>query len=218
MFVRPWRSSAFRSTGPGTNRRAEFPVPSLWAKLLEEIRLGHSSAERRSGIANIKNRLSGPCTGGTGTTVLWFPARAVWARPFSGSQHGGAWPGGGALRCCRKPNREAKPWRRWWCWSTRLHSVRRSRAPTSKDNASIASAHSRQVGSLLPVLIPSVRASSPMLNVRPCTWMRFKSQFQWIHWKPSKWPHSSQGPGGASEQCNKYDQIVFIDCSLFLIG
>jgi hypothetical protein len=32
----------------------------------------------------------------------------------------------------RKPNREAKAWRRcWWCWSTRLHSVRRSRAPTS---------------------------------------------------------------------------------------
>ncbi len=29
-----------------------------------------------------------PCTGGTGTTVLWFPARAVRARPFSSSQHG----------------------------------------------------------------------------------------------------------------------------------
>ncbi len=34
---------------PDANRRAEFPVPSLWAKLLEEIRLGHSSAERRPG-------------------------------------------------------------------------------------------------------------------------------------------------------------------------
>jgi len=29
-----------------------------------------------------------PCTGGTGTAVLWFPARAVRARPFSGSQYG----------------------------------------------------------------------------------------------------------------------------------
>jgi hypothetical protein len=119
-----------------------------------------------------------PCTGETGTAVLWFPARAVRARPFSSSQHGryehshslvpntrGAWPGGGVLRCCRrekrrrteekrseiligadqdqnlffsvvtlscfqtrssvsgflllallrKPNREAKGWRWWWC-------------------------------------------------------------------------------------------------------
>jgi len=42
------------------NRRAEFPVPSLWAKLLEEIRLGHSSAERRPGIADVKNGVTGP--------------------------------------------------------------------------------------------------------------------------------------------------------------
>jgi hypothetical protein len=27
--LRPWRSSGFRPTGPGANRRAEFPVPSL---------------------------------------------------------------------------------------------------------------------------------------------------------------------------------------------
>jgi hypothetical protein len=32
-----------------------------------------------------------------------------------------------SLALLRKPNREAKAWRRWWwCWSTRLHSVRRS--------------------------------------------------------------------------------------------
>jgi hypothetical protein len=45
------------------NRRAEFPVPSLWAKLLEEIRLGHSSAERRPGIdpgTPHGGRLTGP--------------------------------------------------------------------------------------------------------------------------------------------------------------
>ncbi len=38
-----------------------------------------------------------------------------------------------SLALLRKPNREAKAWRRWWwwCWSTRLHSVRKSRAPTS---------------------------------------------------------------------------------------
>jgi hypothetical protein len=55
----PWRSSGFRPTGPGANWRAEFLVPSLWAKLLEEIRLRHSSAERRPGIANVKNGVSG---------------------------------------------------------------------------------------------------------------------------------------------------------------
>jgi hypothetical protein len=48
----------FKEIGPGANRRAEFPVPSLWAKLLEEIRLGHSSAEQRPRIANVKNRVS----------------------------------------------------------------------------------------------------------------------------------------------------------------
>ncbi len=46
--------------GPGANWRAEFPVPSLWAKLLEEIRLGHSSAEQRPGIAEVKNGVTGP--------------------------------------------------------------------------------------------------------------------------------------------------------------
>jgi hypothetical protein len=30
--------------------------------------------------------------------------------------------------------------------------------------------------------------------------------------------HSFHSPGGAQEQSNKYNQIVFIDCSLFLIG
>jgi hypothetical protein len=30
--------------------------------------------------------------------------------------------------------------------------------------------------------------------------------------------HSFHSPGGALEQSNKYNQIVFIDCSLFLIG
>ncbi len=47
-------------TEPGVNRRAEFLVPSLWAKLLEEIRLGHSSAERRPEIADVKNGVTGP--------------------------------------------------------------------------------------------------------------------------------------------------------------
>ncbi len=66
-----------------------------------------------------------PCMGGTGTAVLWFPARVVRARPFSGSQHGrcehgrslvpstgGAWPGGGALRCCRRKRRRRTEERR----------------------------------------------------------------------------------------------------------
>jgi hypothetical protein len=38
----------------------EFAVPSLWAKLLEEIRLRHSSAKRRPGIADVKKRGAGP--------------------------------------------------------------------------------------------------------------------------------------------------------------
>jgi len=49
----------FQATGPGANRRVEFPIPSLWAKLLEEIRLGHSSVERRPEIANVKNGVMG---------------------------------------------------------------------------------------------------------------------------------------------------------------
>jgi hypothetical protein len=30
--------------------------------------------------------------------------------------------------------------------------------------------------------------------------------------------HSFQGPAGALEESNKYSQIVFTDCSLFLMG
>jgi hypothetical protein len=44
-------------TEPDANRRVEFLVPSLWAKLLEEIKLGHSSTERRPRIADVKNRV-----------------------------------------------------------------------------------------------------------------------------------------------------------------
>jgi hypothetical protein len=54
-----WRSLGFRPTRPGANRRAEFPVPSLWSKLLEEIKLWHSSAEQRPGIVDIKNVVLG---------------------------------------------------------------------------------------------------------------------------------------------------------------
>ncbi len=68
--LRPWRSSGFRPTGPGANRRAEFPVPSLWAKLLEEIRLRHSSAERRPGIADVKNGVPGRVRSGLCVTEL----------------------------------------------------------------------------------------------------------------------------------------------------
>jgi len=49
-----------------------------------------------------------PCTGGTGTAVLWFLARAVRARPFSGSQHGRsvAWRRSAALLQARKEEEE----------------------------------------------------------------------------------------------------------------
>jgi len=49
-----------------------------------------------------------PCTGGTGTAVLWFPARAVRARPFSGSQHGRsvAWRRSAALLQAREEEEE----------------------------------------------------------------------------------------------------------------
>jgi hypothetical protein len=57
--LRPSRSSGFRTTRPGANRRVEFPVPSLWAKLLEEIRLRHSSTERRPEIPTSRTG-SGP--------------------------------------------------------------------------------------------------------------------------------------------------------------
>ncbi len=57
-------NSAF--LGPGTNRRAEFPVPSLWAK----FRLGHSSAEQRLGIADVKNGVTGRVQSGLSVTEL----------------------------------------------------------------------------------------------------------------------------------------------------
>ncbi len=56
--------------GPGANWRAEFPVPSLWAKLLEEIRLRHSSAERTPGIADVKNGVPGRVQSGLCVTEL----------------------------------------------------------------------------------------------------------------------------------------------------
>jgi hypothetical protein len=68
--LHPSQSSGFRPTGPGANRRAEFPVPSLWAKLLEEIRLRHSSVEQRPGIADIKNRVPGRVWSGLCVTEL----------------------------------------------------------------------------------------------------------------------------------------------------
>jgi len=37
-----------------------FLFPVCGAKLLEEIRLGHSSAEQRPGIADVKNGVTGP--------------------------------------------------------------------------------------------------------------------------------------------------------------
>jgi len=56
-----------------------------------------------------------------GRLALWCPARVERAWPFSGSQHGrcehgrflvsstgGAWPRGGALRCCRREKRRRR--------------------------------------------------------------------------------------------------------------
>ncbi len=89
--LRPWRSSGFSPTGPGANRRAEFPVPSLWAKLLEEIRLRHSSAERRPGIANVKNGVPGRVRSGLCVTEVGnfcsreHPLREVISSHFSES-------------------------------------------------------------------------------------------------------------------------------------
>jgi len=60
----------FQATGPDVNRRAEFPIPSLWAKLLEEIRLGHSSVERRPGIANVKNGVTSRVQSGLSVTTF----------------------------------------------------------------------------------------------------------------------------------------------------
>ncbi len=89
--VRLWRSSGSSQTGPGVNRRAEFLVPSLWAKLLEEIRLGHSSAERRPGIADVKNGVTGRVRSGLFVTELdnfcsiEHPLREVISSHFSKS-------------------------------------------------------------------------------------------------------------------------------------
>jgi hypothetical protein len=47
--------SHFNCPGPALIGGRNFPVPSLWAKL----RLGHSSAERRPGIADVKNGVTG---------------------------------------------------------------------------------------------------------------------------------------------------------------
>ncbi len=66
----PGKSSGPSQIGPDVNRRAEFPIPSLWAKLLEEIRLGHSSAERRPGIADVKNGVTSRVRSGLSVTEL----------------------------------------------------------------------------------------------------------------------------------------------------
>jgi hypothetical protein len=76
-----------------------------------------------------------------------------------------------------------------------------------------------------PIFIPLcrfIRASPPMLSMWPCTGkssIRFINQIEWKtdHWDPEKM-HGLQSPGGALEVSNKQSQIVFIDCSLFLIG
>jgi len=143
------------------------PGPARHSRTLGFPPTGPAVGGAGLGPSQKAGRLSGPCTGGTGTAVLWFPARAVQARSFSGSQHGGsvawrrsaallqvrkeeedrgekrrAWPGGGALRCCKREKRRRSIEERreeekrdldwwWWCWSTWLHSVRRTRAPTS---------------------------------------------------------------------------------------
>jgi len=72
----------FKETGPDANWRAEFPVPSLWAKLLEEIRLGHFSAERRPGIANFKNRVRHRRPTGPGPTLLDSRISTVYDRAW----------------------------------------------------------------------------------------------------------------------------------------
>jgi len=88
----------------------------MWAKLLEEIRLGHSSAERRLGIADVKNRVRHrrpagslvPCTGGTGTAVLWFPARAEHGLEEECCAAAGERRGGGGQRREEKKRREER--------------------------------------------------------------------------------------------------------------
>jgi hypothetical protein len=75
--------------GPGVNRRAKFPVPSLWAKLLEEIKLGHSRAERRPRIADVKNEVTSRVWSGLSVTELGnfcsreHPLREVISSHFS---------------------------------------------------------------------------------------------------------------------------------------
>jgi hypothetical protein len=68
--LRPWWSSGFKPIGPDANWRAKFLVPNLWAKLLEEIRLRHSNAEWRPGIADIKNEVHGQVRSGLCVTKL----------------------------------------------------------------------------------------------------------------------------------------------------
>jgi hypothetical protein len=107
--LRPWRSSGFRPTGPSANRRAKFPVPSLWAKLLEEIRLRHSSAERRPEIADVKNGVPGRVRSGLCVTELgnffapennhWGKLSAVTFRKVFGMVVEGG--GGGSARTGR---------------------------------------------------------------------------------------------------------------------
>ncbi len=75
--VLPWRSLGASPPEPDANRRAEFPVPSLWAKLLEEIRLGHSSAERRPGIVDVKNGVTGRVRSGLSENTHWGKLSAV---------------------------------------------------------------------------------------------------------------------------------------------
>ncbi len=61
-----------------------------------------------SGPSQKVGRLSVPLHGWNGHGRSLVPAWAVRARPFSGSQHGGAWPGGGALRYCRREKRRRR--------------------------------------------------------------------------------------------------------------
>ncbi len=77
-----------------------------------------------------------PCTGGTGTAVLWLPARAVRARPFSGSQHGGsvAWRRSAALLQVREEEEEDRGEKRKreekrsaWPGGGALHCCRRKK-------------------------------------------------------------------------------------------
>jgi len=67
----------FKETEPDVYRRAKFPVPSLWAKLLEEIKLGHSNVKRRPGIANVKNRVRHKRPTGLGPALPEFPVPKV---------------------------------------------------------------------------------------------------------------------------------------------